>query len=83
MNAHKKWEYRTWLYDTEHSSAKLESVLNIIGNDGWEMVSSVPDDKGYVRCFFKREVEEKTPIMTPKDLINMMPNVYDTPIGDQ
>ncbi len=36
-----------------------EKVLSVLGNDGWELVTSAPADGiriGYVILFFKREV---------------------------
>lgn len=53
-----KWEYKTWIYATKNQTTRITKCLNNIGEAGWEMTSSVPDDKGYVRCFFKREAAE-------------------------
>lgn len=52
-----KWEYKA-----EVSETPLETKLNEIGNQGWELVSAFYDSQyGYV-YYFKRPKTEATPL---------------------
>ncbi len=61
-----KWEYKT----IDNNSVGMESSLNKLGNEGWELVSVVPSKEKsssffttetstvWVMCFLKRKVIE-------------------------
>jgi hypothetical protein len=62
-----KYEYRVAVYDTKGfwggdvETNQLEYQLNVLGNDGWEMVSCTSTNQSYgssksIVCIFKRRV---------------------------
>lgn len=61
-----KYEYKTFVYSTKGFmgglvyEGELQSQLNFLGNEGWELVSSVPTTEFLgasksIVCFFKRK----------------------------
>lgn len=50
-----KWEYKVEALEAAFSNA-LESQLNILGSDGWELVSLTSNNWAEARCIFKRPV---------------------------
>lgn len=63
-----KYEYKTLTYDTKGfwggsvDAGQFQSELNILGNDGWELVSSISTTQSYgssksIVCIFKRKKE--------------------------
>lgn len=61
-----KYEYKTYLYDTKGfwggsvESNPFQDYLNALGNDGWELVSTVSTNAVYgstksIVCIFKRK----------------------------
>ena len=63
-----KFEYKVMAYDTKGFLGgcvevnQLENQLNLLGNDGWEMVSCTSTNQSYgssksVVCIFKRKKE--------------------------
>ena len=61
-----KFEYKVVVYDTKGfwggsvDQKQLENQLNLLGNDGWELVSSTSTNQSYgssksIVCIFKRE----------------------------
>ncbi len=61
-----KFEYKVVAYDTKGfwggsvDQKQLENQLNLLGNDGWELVSSTSTNQSYgssksIVCIFKRE----------------------------
>lgn len=65
-----RWEYKVVDYKNNgwfSSASKLQKELTGYGEDGWELVSAVPEVRGsgshgdmdietkYIKCIFKRE----------------------------
>ena len=61
-----KFEYKVVTYDTggfaggKVDALRMEEQLNLIGNDGWEMVSCTSTNQSYgasksIVCIFKRK----------------------------
>lgn len=50
-----KWEYKVEALEAAFSNA-LESQLNILGSDGWELVSLTSNNWAEARCVFKRPI---------------------------
>ena len=50
----KKWQYKVFTAQTLGEGAAL---LDDLGDDGWEMISTQIDHKGHIMYFFKREVQ--------------------------
>ena len=61
-----RFEYKVVVYDTKGfwggsiEDNKLENRLNLLGNDGWEMVSCTASNQSYgstksIVCIFKRK----------------------------
>ena len=61
-----KYEYKVVAYDTKGffggnvEISQIEKQLNLLGNDGWEMVSSTTTSQSYgasksIVCIFKRK----------------------------
>lgn len=64
-----KFEYKVAVYDTKGfwggdvDSNRFEKQLNLLGNDGWEMVSCTSTNQSYgssksIVCIFKRNKEQ-------------------------
>lgn len=64
-----KFEYKVIVYDTKGfwggivDTNQLESQFNLIGNDGWEMISCTSSNQKYgsskcIVCIFKRKKYE-------------------------
>ena len=64
-----KYEYKVAVYDTKGfwggnvEVNQIEDQLNLLGNDGWEMVSSTSTNQSYgasksIVCFFKRKKDQ-------------------------
>ena len=51
-NKYMKWEYFVKWY--QPADGKVYSDLNILGDEGWELVSVIINDQDVFRCFFKR-----------------------------
>ena len=65
-----KFEYKVVVYDTKGfwggtvDSNTLEKQLNLLGNDGWELVSCTSSNQSYgssksIVCIFKRKKTEE------------------------
>ena len=63
------FEYKVAVYDTKGfwggdvDSNRFEKQLNLLGNDGWEMVSCTSTNQSYgssksIVCIFKRKKEQ-------------------------
>ena len=63
-----KFEYKVVTYDTggfaggKVDALRMEEQLNLIGNDGWEMVSCTNSTQSYgasksIVCVFKRKIQ--------------------------
>ncbi|MGX8698441.1 MAG: DUF4177 domain-containing protein [bacterium] len=63
-----KFEYKVITYDTKGfwggmvEPSEFEKQLNLLGNDGWEMVSCTSTNQSYgssksIVCIFKRKKE--------------------------
>lgn len=63
-----KYEYKTFTYETKGllggavETGQLQNELNMLGNDGWELVSSVSTTQSYgssksIVCILKRKKE--------------------------
>ena len=63
-----KFEYKVVTFDTTGffggnvETRQVETQLNLLGNDGWEMVSSTSTNQSYgasksIVCIFKRRKE--------------------------
>lgn len=61
-----KYEYKTLIYDTKGfwggsvDANQFQNELNVQGNDGWELVSSISTTQSYgssksIVCIFKRK----------------------------
>ena len=61
-----KFEYKVVTYDTKGffggqiEISQLEDELNLLGNDGWEMISCTSSNQSYgstrsIVCIFKRK----------------------------
>lgn len=61
-----KYEYHTFIYDTKGflggtvDADKFQNELNFLGNEGWELVSSISTAQSYgssksIVCIFKRK----------------------------
>ena len=48
---HKAWEYKIF----RERKLNLDTALNDLGKEGWEMVTAVKDDNGWLQFIFKRE----------------------------
>ena len=64
-----KFEYKVVVYDTKGfwggkvEAGQLENRLNLIGNDGWELVSCTNSNQSYgssvsIVCIFKRKIDQ-------------------------
>ena len=64
-----KFEYKVVVYDTKGffggsvEANKLESQLDLLGHDGWEMISCASTNQSYgssksIVCIFKRRKEQ-------------------------
>ena len=64
-----KFEYKVVTYDTggfaggKVDALRMEEQLNLIGNDGWEMVSCTSTNQSYgasksIVCIFKRRKDQ-------------------------
>ena len=64
-----KFEYKGVAYDTKGfwgggvETQQIEDQLNLIGNDGWEMVSCTSTNQSYgasksIVCIFKRRKDQ-------------------------
>ena len=64
-----KFEYKVVTYDTKGfwggkvEISQIEDQLNLIGNDGWEMVSCTSTNQSYgssrsIVCIFKRKKDQ-------------------------
>lgn len=53
-----KWEYLRFEYDSADDRPRPERELNIIGSEGWELVS-VFQVRSEFHYYFKRLVQEK------------------------
>ena len=64
-----KFEYKVVTYDTKGfwggnvETYQIEDQLNMIGNDGWEMVSCTSTNQSYgasksIVCIFKRKKDQ-------------------------
>ena len=64
-----KFEYKVAVYDTKGfwggdvDSNRFEKQLNLLGNDGWEMVSCTSTNQSYgssksIVCIFKQKKEQ-------------------------
>jgi hypothetical protein len=51
-----RWEYKRLERNLESESAPTEDDLNALGNEGWELVSTLAH-KGQVYLYFKRLAE--------------------------
>lgn len=54
-----KWEYGVISVSQkadEETAEKMEDILNSMGEEGWELVTTNSDsnNEGYFRCIFKR-----------------------------
>lgn len=63
-----KYEYKTFIYDTKGfwggsvDAGQFQKELNVLGNDGWELVSSISTTQSYgssksIVCILKRRKE--------------------------
>lgn len=64
-----KYEYRVVTFDTKGfwggdvETLQIQDQLNLLGNDGWEMVSCTSTNQSYgatksIICVFKRKKEQ-------------------------
>ena len=64
-----KFEYKVVTYDTggfaggKVDALRMEEQLNLVGNDGWEMVSCTSTNQNYgasrsIVCIFKRRKDQ-------------------------
>ncbi len=64
-----KYEYRVVTFDTKGfwggdvETLQIQDQLNLLGNDGWEMVSCTSTNQSYgatksIVCVFKRKKEQ-------------------------
>ena len=64
-----KFEYKVVTYDTKGfwggdvDPGRLENELNLLGCDGWELISSAATTQGYgasksIVCIFKRKKDQ-------------------------